>query len=223
VPEEKIHVVPNWMDDLEVVGGVDAAGIRRHHHIPEDAFLLVYGGNVGYAAGVEEVILALGRLNGNRPVYLLVAGSGSQLEACRSLAHQIKAERVRFHTPWPEEETQAVYAAADALVLPTRDRQAQASVPSKLIAYMLAERPILAVSQAETELTDTLLRAKAGWVIEPGDQDALARQMVELSIIDLQRRLEMGKNARAYALKHMTALSCLPAIIQVIENSANSP
>ena len=54
--------------------------------------------------------------------------------------------RIRFYSPWPAAETSPALSAADILILPTQGRQSSASIPSKLIAYMLASRPVLALA-----------------------------------------------------------------------------
>ena len=62
IQEEKIHVIPNWIDHDQVPVDHQNYSIRQQHNIPKDAFLVVYGGNIGVAAGVDVVIRAFQRL-----------------------------------------------------------------------------------------------------------------------------------------------------------------
>jgi hypothetical protein len=48
VPADRVHVVPNWVDDRNMPQEGDSAEVRLTMGIPSDAFLLVYGGNVGW-------------------------------------------------------------------------------------------------------------------------------------------------------------------------------
>ena len=100
VPAEKVFVVPNWTEHIPQLRD-DAGNIRRKFQIPEDAFLLVYGGNIGYAAGVELLIEAFRYIQSEENVYLLIAGSGSKLSECQLLASEISGDKIRFYSPWP--------------------------------------------------------------------------------------------------------------------------
>ena len=222
VPAEKVFVVPNWTKHNPQLRYDNAVGIRRKFRIPDDAFLLVYGGNIGYAAGVESLIEAFRYIPSEDNIYLLIAGSGSKLSECQLLASEISGKKIRFYSPWPADETNMVYAMADVLVLPTRGSQTYASVPSKMIAYMLAERPIIAMSMPETDLTDFVHQSDSGWIVEPDNPEKLASKILEVMKMDRAVRSSFGINARVFALQHLTADKCLPKIIHIIETGALS-
>ena len=191
--------------------------------IPADAFLLVYGGNVGAAAGVEGVIQALDGWPGDTlQPYLLVAGAGANLEACQALAARIASDRVRFYTPWPTEKTGPVYSAADVLILPTRGQQSLVSVPSKLIAYMLAGRPVLAQAVQNSDLSETIKAAGCGWSVEPESPQALAAVIREIMALPVDQRARLGRAGQAYARRYLTRSACLPKIIELLERAAIS-
>nr|NLU58815.1 glycosyltransferase family 4 protein [Pseudomonas sp. BIGb0427] len=58
-----------------------------------------------------------------------------------------------------------MFGAADALLLPTAAGQEFASVPSKLITYMLAGRPILLLADERSESAIELGKSDAGHTI----------------------------------------------------------
>lgn len=222
VPAQQIHVVPNWIDERQIVPDVGGSEIRAEAGISDSAFLLVYGGNIGAAAKVEGIIEALGYLSGKGRPYLLIAGAGPNLPACRSLATTIAPDRVSFYTPWPAEKTSPVYAAADVLVLPTQGEQSLVSAPSKLIGYMLSARPIIAQAVSGSDLATIIQEACCGWVVAPGRPDCLAHAIQEamsLSPVELRQRGQLG---REYALSHFARAACLPRIITILEESARS-
>jgi glycosyltransferase involved in cell wall biosynthesis len=222
IPVESVHVVPNWGDEGLVVPDQDGAQLRAEAGIREDAFLLVYGGNIGVAAGVEGVIEALGCLPVTSRPHFLVAGAGASLAACRDLAAMSAPGAVSFYTPWPAEKTSPVYAAADALVLPTQGTQSLVSVPSKLIGYMLSARPIIAQAVSGSDLANTIQNAGCGWVVEPNQPQHLAeaiRAAMRLSRAELR---ELGQAGRAYALSHFTRAVCLPQVMAILEAAARS-
>lgn len=221
VPPDRLSLIPNWIDGNQIDVGVDGSAYRQKLGIGETDFLLVYGGNVGVAAGVEVVIEALRLLDDERALRLVVAGAGSQLAKCQQLAATLPGNPVHFHTPWLASETTEVLRAADLLVLPTQREQSLASVPSKLLSYMLAGRPILTTAILGSDLSELVSSVGCGWVVEPDRPDLLAaqiRQIMQLDQVELQRR---GDNGRSYVLKHLTKAVCLPEAIDLIESTAS--
>jgi glycosyltransferase involved in cell wall biosynthesis len=223
VPVENVHLVPNWVDEQQIRPDEGGEPVRAEAGIREGAFLLAYGGNIGAAANVEGVIEAVGRLAEapNRP-HLLIAGAGSRLEECRRLAGVVAPGQVSFYTPWPAEKTSPVYAAADVLVLPTQGRQSLASAPSKLIAYMLSARPIIAQAVPGSDLANVIVAAGCGWVVEPNQPDRLADAIREALSLSSEERRQRGQAGREYALSHFSRAVCLPRVVALIEASAQS-
>jgi colanic acid biosynthesis glycosyl transferase WcaI len=219
VPPNLLSLVPNWIDSNQIDVNDSGQKFRLRTGIAATDFLLVYGGNVGVAAGVETVIDSM-RLLANEPcIRLLVAGSGSQLATCQKSAQQIPGQPVLFHSPWAAEETSEVLRAADVLVLPTQREQSLASVPSKLLSYMLAGRPVLATAVPGSDLANLLSRSQCGWVVEPDRPDLLAAQIKEVTQLDPVERQRRGNSGREYVLQHFAKDVCLPEVIRILEQA----
>lgn len=221
LPADRVHVIQNWADERSIAPNVGGEEARSEARISSSAFLFVYGGNVGAAAGVDSLIEAFASLPNDRDPQLLIAGAGSQLKACQSLATTIAPDRVTFHTPWHAEETSGVLAASDVLVLPTVGEQSLVSMPSKLIAYMLSARPIIAQASANSDLANAIATSGTGWVVTPGDQAELTRMMAHVMTLPIEEIRRMGAAGRTYALNHLTRASCLPAVIDLVKRAAS--
>lgn len=220
VTAERVHIVPNWADVGSVVTEDAWRQFRREHNIPDDGFLLVYGGNIGVAASVETVIAAVGSLRHSERHHLLIAGDGSRVAACRELTNRIASDRISFCSPWPTTKTAVTLSAADVLILPTRGGQSFASVPSKLIGYMLAARPVIALALPESDLARTIEVAGCGWVVKPDQPDLLANKIREVAKLPATELTQRGQAGRDYALRNFTGEVCLPKIIHVLEEAA---
>ena len=188
--------------------------IRKQFGIDESSFLAAFGGNIGMAAGVDTLIKASEFIP---YVHILIAGEGSDLSACRTLASQLAPNRISFFSPWPKEQTMALYQAADVLVLPTRGAQSVASIPSKLIRYMLSGRPVIAASLPGTELECVVKQSQCGWVIPPDDPRALAQAVFEARNLTTEERYRYGTCGRKYAIKNFTAANNLPKMVSILE------
>jgi len=215
ISPEKITIIPDWVEgDLDIVDVDQVKEIRQQFGIGDEVFLAAYGGNIGVGAGVEALIKASVLVE---DVHILIAGGGSELHSCQELAEKIAPDKISFYSPWPKEKTTAFYQAADVLVLPTHGAQSVASIPSKLIRYMLSGRPIIAACLPETELFNLIKESGCGWVIPPDDPEALAHAILVAKKVSVTERNRRGWAGREYALKNLTADINLPKPIRIME------
>src|ERR1035437_398785 len=62
-------------------------------------------------------------------------------------------------------------------LLPLRKGAGMSSIPSKLMAYMLSARPVLATVDAESDTASAISEAQCGWAGEPENVQGLAEAM----------------------------------------------
>jgi glycosyltransferase involved in cell wall biosynthesis len=220
IPADKIAVVPNWIDDSQVVATSQTEDIRKKHDVPADAFLVIYGGNIGTAAGLENLIVAFQHLLAQNNIYLLLAGAGSSLPECLDLIREHKLERVKIHSPWNSSDTYPLLSAADLCILPTQVEQSLVSVPSKLLSYMLAGRCILAMAAPESETARILLDSRAGWVISTNDSASLAGQIIQISSLSADERDRPGKAGRSFVSEYFSLNKNLPKVVELLVQQA---
>ena len=215
VAESKIAVIPNWIDDIKTnVATTD--DIRKKHGIPADAFLVVYGGNVGVAAGVEYLIDAFQYLAKQENIYLLIAGAGSNLDVCLKRIREYELECVKIHSPWHVSDTFSVLNAADLCIVPTLGDQSLVSVPSKLLGYMMAGRPVLAIASLESETARIVMESQAGWVISSSDSETISKYISEISRMSFADRESRGYSARSFVMEHFSINQNLPKVVKFL-------
>ena len=213
---ENVHLVPNWFDENRLQIDANDDVVRSKHEIPKDAFLVVYGGSLGAASGVDTAITAFRHLAEQPNIYLLVAGGGSKLQAWRRLAQEMGNPRVVFHAPWPDSETSSVLASANLFVLPTHGNQSLVSVPSKLMAYMLAGRPILCAANRDSDIARTIAAAGCGWLVPSDAPGVLARRVHAISQRPASELCAMGQRGRDYAINSMTKTANLSRLVKLV-------
>ena len=223
VPKEKIHVIPNWGEDrMESIEAERIALFRKAKNISNDARVFAYGGNIGVAAGVEILIRAVSKLKTTAHFNLLIAGEGSQLDVCRRMAGGEGDGRIFFHSPWRSEETILVLQLAEVLLLPTRGRQSNVSVPSKLISYWLAGKPVIAMAQPESDLAALIESTGGGWIVEPDRSDLLAAKIDEVLNLDPAELRQKGMMGKEFTKQNLSRKNCLPRVVAILEQAGRS-
>jgi glycosyltransferase involved in cell wall biosynthesis len=93
-----------------------------------------------------------------------------------------------------------VLATADVLVALLEHDASAFSVPSKILTYLTADRPILAAIPSDNLAARTISGTEAGIVTQPGDSAAFALSARNL-LADEPMRRRLGENGRRYAAR----------------------
>lgn len=108
------------------------------------------------------------------------------------------AENVRLLDYQPYESLPDMLAAADVLLAILEPSAGRYSVPSKVLTYLCAKRPIVSVLPPENAAATTLRESRGAVVVEPGDEDGAIGAVVGL-LQNARTRRMFGTAARRYA------------------------
>lgn len=219
---KEAKIVPNWIDvrKTEQVDKSSRERFRMEIGVPLEATLIVFGGNIGTASGLSSVIESFEEFKEYEGLYLLIAGSGSELKRCRDLAVRSGNPRILFYSPWPQRETGVVLGAADFLLLPTVGDQSMVSVPSKLLSYMAVGRPVLAFARKESEISRVIVESGCGLVAEPGNSGQFFEAILEMRAWSHLVRDTKGRAGRTYVLENFEREICVPRILSLLKQTS---
>jgi glycosyltransferase involved in cell wall biosynthesis len=196
VPAARIRVIPNGID-LDRFRHIPGARltIRQEFNIPADAKLLLFAGHEFRRKGLAYAIGALERLGPD--VWMLVVGSDNSAPY-RKLASKA-ANRLIFagaRTDMP-----ALYAAADAFVLPT----AYETFSLVCMEAMACSVPVFATPVGGIE--DYLIDGLNGFQITMDSEDIASK--IAHAFADSDSMIRMREGARATALNYGWDHVCL--------------
>lgn len=191
VPEERVTVIENWAP----LTATDAGAARRSwgaEHGLGDRPLLLYTGTLGRKHNPSLLIeLAEARPEAD----VAVVGEGVGMDQLRAAARPSNLALLPLQ---PADRLSDMLASADVLVVLLQADAGVFSVPSKILSYLAAGRPILAAIPADNLAARTIHRAEAGVVVDPAE----GKRFVEAAgtlLDDEPARSRMGSAGRAYA------------------------
>lgn len=197
IPSDRIAVIPNWIDEREFRPLPRNNAWRREMGISPDTFVALFAGSLGIVSGANVLVEAARRLRARPDILLLCVGEGVLKDEMVAQASKYGLENIRFEPFQDRTRVPEMHAASDACLLTMRSGYLNASVPSKLISYMAAARPIVCAASAETDVARIVSTAHAGIVVRAGDPDALALALLRLQAGPIAAQ-NMGSNARSY-------------------------
>ena len=189
VASERVHVIENWAP-------LDGLDYRPPGERPDGGrpTRFVYTGTLGYKHNPG----LLAQLAAQPGVEVHVYSEGRS-------ADELKAQAARdglgnlVVRPWvPFAELPGVLAGADVLVAMIEAEAGAYSVPSKVLTYLAAGRPILAAIPTGNLAARLLEREQAGLVRAPADVDGLLAEARRLAA-DPGLRHSLGLRGRRYA------------------------
>ena len=215
VPEEKIVVVYNWVDQNAVVDIpreknklFDAYGLDR------SKFYVTYNGNIGLSQNLDMLLSVaeefqsakVQAFHGNEicctDIHFVLVGNGAYLDEVKRIIAEKKLENVHLLPFQPYEDISHVFSLGDASLVISKPGTGAASVPSKTWSIMSASRPVLA-NFDENELKQIVEKHHCGIFTKAGDKEAFKQSIFAL-YNNRAVAVEMGKNGRQFVMDNLT-------------------
>jgi len=189
-----VAVIPNWIDIDEIKPQPEKGQIiRQMANIPADVPVVLYAGTIGHVSGAEVVVQAAQLAAENSNIHWLFVGEGPLLPTLQSMAHGFS--NIHFLPFQPRELLPEVQNCATISMVSLLPNKGIFSVPSKVLGYMAAGKPVVASVDLHSETGRLIQQAKSGVVVQPADPKALLKAVEDLieSPPVLSRAGELGR------------------------------
>jgi glycosyltransferase involved in cell wall biosynthesis len=178
IPRDRIELVYNGIDPALFRPRPPDRELLRRHDL-EGRFLVAYMGTLGLAHGLVTVVDAAERLADQKDVMFLLIGEGADRARLEEEIRRRGLKNVRLLGLLPRAEIPAWIASVDVTLVMLRDLPVfETVIPSKIFEFLAQERPV--VLAARGEIRRLVEEAKAGYVVDPEDPDALAATLGEI-------------------------------------------
>ena len=217
VPEEKIEVVYNWVDENAVMPiAKEDNPLFDEFGISREKFHVVYAGNLGNAQNIDVIVDAAKELSGRKDVEFLIFGTGGLKEQFVEKVKAYGIDNVKFFPLQPMERVSQVYGLGDVCVVSCKPGLGGAAMPSKMLSIMSAGRAVVA-SFDKGELTYILEQNKCGMYAPAGDVKAFAN-LIQTMVANRDECQKMGENARKLILKKFTRKHGTSEYVRIIKS-----
>ena len=178
---EKIEYHPLWID-TEVFHPDPAGAARvRQQYGWGDKFVILYGGNIGLAQGLDVFVEAARLLREHPDLHFVIVGSGVEKETLEGLVRDYGLTNFEFIGQQPKDQVLAYFSAADLLFAHLKEAPHRVgTVPEKILAYMACGRPVPMAAQ-EGAAAAVIREHDCGVTVPPDDPEAVAQAVLALS------------------------------------------
>lgn len=217
VPEEKIVVVYNWVDE-EAVKHVpreenklfDAYGLDRKK------FYITYSGNIGLTQNMDMLLEVAKELEEDPNIQFVLIGEGAYKKRVEEIIAEKNIGNVALLPFQPYEDISHVFSLGDVGLVISKPGVGENSVPSKTWSILSASRPVLA-NFDENELKSIVAENECGIFTKAGDKEAFKQAILDL-YHDREHCEQLGRNGREFILKNLTRAVGTQKYVDVIKS-----
>lgn len=194
---ERVAVIPNW-------GAIDGIPVRpkantwsRSRGLAE-TFVFLYSGTLGLKHNPEALVALADAFADEPTVRVVVAASGVGRDRLDEILAAAPRANLITLPLQPFDEFADMLGAADVFVAVLEDDAGEFSVPSKVLSYLCAGRPILLAAPQSNLASRMIKEVDVGLVMGSQDTEGLVAAARRL-FADRDACQRMGKSGRAYA------------------------
>ena len=198
-----VEVCPNCIEVIDKsVDEKTRKQIRERYGIPLDKKVFVYGGNLGKPQGIPFLIECLEKCKDIEGAFFLVVGNGTEYGKLETYANSSSQKNFKLMSRLPKEDYDTMVGACDVELIFLDHRFTIPNFPSRLLSYMQAKIPVLAVTDPNTDIGKVIVDGGFGWWCESNDSDSFAR--IVKSVLGMEFSMIKEKEYQ-YLLDHYTA------------------
>ena len=194
-----IEVCPNSIDVIDKsIDEETRREIRTKYDIPLNKKVFVYGGNLGKPQGIPFLIECLRKCQDINDAYFLIVGDGTEYHMLSDYVEKEKPKHVKLMKRLPKEDYDSMVGACDVGLIFLDHRFTIPNFPSRLLAYMQAKLPVLAVTDPNTDIGKVIVQGGFGWWCESNDADEV---MKTVELVESQDLSQLKVEAYNYLLE----------------------
>lgn len=198
-----IEVCPNCLEVIDKsVDEEKRTQIREKYGIPLDKRVFVYGGNLGKPQGIPFIIECLKKTKDIQDAFILVVGNGTEYGKLDEYAKTSGQTNFKLMTRLPKEDYDTMVAACDVGLIFLDHRFTIPNFPSRILSYMQAKMPVLAVTDPNTDIGKVIVDGGFGWWCESNDSEEFKNRVISILSEDCSA---MKEKAYRYLCENYTA------------------
>ena len=212
----KVTLLRNWSNATPV----ESKNTYRKKWRIGEKILCIYGGNVGRAQGLENLVEIAALLDGDSRLHIAIVGDGTEVTRIKNGIDTYRLKNTRYYGSLSQEEYQLVIAEADIGLVFLDPRLTTNNFPGKLLSYMRAGIPIVAGVNKGAEIISLINNEKIGFA-ESADNHEKIAACIRLLVDNPALRRSMGKQSRQLLREMFSTKNAVRVITEGLINKGS--
>lgn len=212
---QKVHRIHNWVELAPPDPGAAQAGFRARHNL-EGKFVFVFGGVIGPSQGLELLVEAARKIREHQDIVLVFIGDGTEKPRLVAMARSFGLTNILFLPFMDKKAYDAALAELDVGLVCLSSKNQTPVVPGKILGYMAASMPILALLNKESDGLGIIEEAGCGYGALSDDPGRAAELMLKM-YREAALMPDLGQAGRRYAAEHFEREACVDQLTALFE------
>ncbi len=180
---DKVEICPNCIEPIDLsLDATQKQEIRKKYNLPLDKKIFVYGGNLGRPQDVPFIVECLKACVDIKDIFFVIAGSGTDRHYLEEYVEAEKPKHVKVFGYISKDEYDRMIACCDVGLIFLDHRFTIPNFPSRLLSYMQAGLPVLACTDKNTDIGNTIVTGGFGWWCESTDASKFKKMVIKSSM-----------------------------------------
>lgn len=153
IDKNKVHIFYNSIK----VSNIQKQTFNENHTV------FVFGGNIGKPQNIKTLLLVIDNLKNYQNARFLIIGKGTEENLIKDFIYREKPNNLIYKNHLPREEYDKEVDNADVGLILLDPRFTIPNIPSKLLSYFNIKKPVLAITDRNTDLKDMIQENDCGW------------------------------------------------------------
>lgn len=190
IPKEKVHIFYNSIKIKNIE-------IKKE---PKEYIDILFGGNLGKPQYIDGVLKIIDRLKDYEKIKFTIIGKGTEAFKVKKYIEEKKPKNLIFYDYLEKNEYEKKLMKTDIGLISLDYRFTIPNIPSKMLSYMEMKKPIIAITDENTDLKEMIESADCGWWLKSNDTEIVVETIKKIS--DMQDLEKKGLNGYKYLKKY---------------------
>jgi glycosyltransferase involved in cell wall biosynthesis len=213
---EDVFLLPNGVDTNFFKPLTKDQGLLEELNLA-DKTVFTYGGNLGYAQGLDSLLHTADLLKDSHPdIHFLFVGDGPEREKLHRLKEELNLPNVTFYGAVTLAQMPTIFSITDFSIVPLRNIELfKGARPSKIFPAISTGTPVLYCGVGES--ASILEEYGCGKVAEPENPTEIAKAVLQLHTLDKGEYQQMCENGRELAIAQYSWRKVVDDLINAIK------
>ena len=184
---DKVGIFPNSIEANVV------EGLSFH----KDKTVFMFGGNLGKPQNISGLLEIIKELKNYKKAEFIIVGGGTEQHKIIEFLKEEECTNLTYKNMLPQLEYEELLKSADIGLISLDPRFTIPNIPSKFQNYLKLKKPVLAITDVNTDLKDMIENNKCGWWCDASNKKNVIKTIKDIcEKKDLQ--IDKGINGRLY-------------------------
>ncbi|MDP5200701.1 glycosyltransferase family 4 protein [Flavobacterium sp. DG2-3] len=191
INQKKVEVNPNSIQPIVILQSEeDKIIIKKKYNLPLDKKIFVYGGNLGKPQGIDFLLETI-KYNCNKNAFFLIVGSGTEYNRINQWFKREQPNNALLLNGLPKNEYDNLLNTCDVGMIFLHKDFTIPNFPSRLLSYLEMKIPIIAATDANTDIGTVIEKNECGFAVISGNlkdmNDAVDKMILNKHKYDLMK------------------------------------